>query len=301
MANAGNRTVFVGNIPYGVTEEVIEELLGRAGQVLNFRLVHDRETGKPKGYGFAEYSDADSAASAVRNLNGTELNNRQLRVDYSNDGKDNAMHETGPPSRTNGQDGGAEGQTTELPPLPPGRELAPNLSAEDAISKTLETLPVPQLLDVMSQMKGLVTADPAKATQLFSTQPQLAYAIFQALLLLKLVDPQILAAILQAPVPPPQQAIPPQAPPQQYAPPTHQGYPHMPPQYGNVPTPQNAAPYQPPPSAPPPMQQQPPAPDRNALVQQLMALPQSEIDKLPPDQRVQIMTLRSQYGGQYGR
>ena len=41
----------------------------------------DRETGKPKGYGFCEYKDQETALSAMRNLNGFELNGRALRVD----------------------------------------------------------------------------------------------------------------------------------------------------------------------------------------------------------------------------
>ena len=41
----------------------------------------DRETGKPKGYGFCEYKDQETALSAMRNLNGYELNGRALRVD----------------------------------------------------------------------------------------------------------------------------------------------------------------------------------------------------------------------------
>ena len=45
------------------------------------RLVYDRETGKPKGYGFCEYKDTETAQSAMRNLNGTEIHGRQLRVD----------------------------------------------------------------------------------------------------------------------------------------------------------------------------------------------------------------------------
>lgn len=45
------------------------------------RLVYDRDSGKPKGYGFCEYDDADTAASAIRNLNGFEMNGRSLRVD----------------------------------------------------------------------------------------------------------------------------------------------------------------------------------------------------------------------------
>lgn len=47
----------------------------------SFRLVFDRETGKPKGYGFCEYKDAETALSAMRNLNGYEIGGRTLRVD----------------------------------------------------------------------------------------------------------------------------------------------------------------------------------------------------------------------------
>lgn len=44
------------------------------------RLVYDRETGKPKGYGFCEYQDVETAQSAMRNLNNYDFNGRPLRV-----------------------------------------------------------------------------------------------------------------------------------------------------------------------------------------------------------------------------
>ncbi len=44
------------------------------------RLVYDRETGKPKGYGFCEYQDVETASSAMRNLNNHDFNGRPLRV-----------------------------------------------------------------------------------------------------------------------------------------------------------------------------------------------------------------------------
>lgn len=72
-----SRVVFVGNIPYGMalgrlpsrrrtypdfftdlSEEQIVEIFNSAGKVVNFRLVYDRETGRPKGFGFAEYPDS---------------------------------------------------------------------------------------------------------------------------------------------------------------------------------------------------------------------------------------------------
>ena len=47
----------------------------------SFRLVFDRETGKPKGFGFCEYEDQETAARAMRLLTGRELNGRVLRID----------------------------------------------------------------------------------------------------------------------------------------------------------------------------------------------------------------------------
>jgi cleavage stimulation factor subunit 2 len=51
------RSVFVGNIPYEVTEERLKDIFSAVGPVLSFKLVFDRENGKPRGYGFCEFSD----------------------------------------------------------------------------------------------------------------------------------------------------------------------------------------------------------------------------------------------------
>lgn len=48
--------------------------------IFYYRLVYDRETGKPKGYGFCEYQDLETAQSAMRNLNNYDFNGRPLRV-----------------------------------------------------------------------------------------------------------------------------------------------------------------------------------------------------------------------------
>ena len=281
----------------GVTEEVIEEYLGRVGQVLNFRLVVDKETGKPKGYGFAEYADVDAAASAARNLNGTELHGRQLRVDYANEGNKNKEDDAGKHNMSNGHDV-SSGQSGELPPLPPGRDLEPNLTAEDAISKTLSTLPPPQLLDIMGQFQALAHTEPAKAAALLQNAPAAAYAIFQALLSLNLVDGSTLTNIIQqtasVPAPAPVQAPPP---PQPNPPPMYGGYPPAPQQFGNVPTPPVQQSYQPPPSAPAPPPTIPA--DKVDLIRQLMAMPPGAIEALPPDQRNQILALRQQYAGAF--
>lgn len=279
----------------GVSEELITETLSRVGQVLNFRLVYDKDSGRPKGFGFAEFSDAEDAASAVRNLNDYELMGRKLRVDYSNDNGagDSAPANYNPPqAASNGQDAPA---SNTIPPLPPGVDVPPNLTCPDAISKTLQTLPPPQLLDILSQMKGLVTTDPAKATELLRQAPQLSFAIFQALLLLGLIDQSLLTSVVDTATipqaePQPQPAATPMPP---------QAFPGYPPQQAsrgvmNVPTPPVGNPYQQPPM---PMQQQPAQPqvplDQQALIRQVMAMTPETIASLPPNDRAQIEALRA--------
>lgn len=83
QSQANSRSVFVGNIPYEATEEQIQEIFSQVGPVVTFRLVFDRDTGKPKGYGFVEYRDSQTALSAMRNLNGYEINGRALRVYFA--------------------------------------------------------------------------------------------------------------------------------------------------------------------------------------------------------------------------
>lgn len=75
--------MIVGNIPYDTSEEKLKDIFSEVGPVLSFRLVYDRDTGKPKGYGFCEYQDEETALSAMRNLNGYDINGRALRVDYA--------------------------------------------------------------------------------------------------------------------------------------------------------------------------------------------------------------------------
>jgi len=51
-----SKVVFVGNVPYNMGEEQLIEVFKSVGQVVGFRLVFDRDTGKPKGYGFCEFA-----------------------------------------------------------------------------------------------------------------------------------------------------------------------------------------------------------------------------------------------------
>ncbi|KAM3413952.1 hypothetical protein BST61_g10621 [Cercospora zeina] len=313
----GGRVVFIGNIPYGISEEQIMEIFGRVGQVVGFRLVFDKETQQPKGFGFLEYTDTDAAASAVRNLDGTNNSNQNQNQD---------SNRAAPPFNTNGQPP-PRPDPSALPPLPPGMELPPGVTAFDAISQNMRAYPTPNLIDFISQLKVLCTSNPGQANALFTQAPQLAYASFQAMLLLDLVDAnqvhQLLAHFPHAaqPAPPtqPTPSMPPQGMPPGYpAQPQYQvgyppqGQPPMPPmpqgyppgygaQSGYAPTPPQQPAYQPPPQhAPAPQPAAPAGGDENpqALLNKLFAMSRDDIMQSFPDPgtRQQIFNLLAQYG-----
>jgi cleavage stimulation factor subunit 2 len=81
---AEKHDVFVGNVTFNTTEEQLQEIFSFVGPIKNIRILTDQNTGRPKGFAFIEYSDANTALAAIRHLDGHELNNRKLRVSYSN-------------------------------------------------------------------------------------------------------------------------------------------------------------------------------------------------------------------------
>jgi cleavage stimulation factor subunit 2 len=75
--------VFVGNIPYEATEDELKAIFSRVGPVVSLRLMYDKETKQPKGFGFIEYRDIETAYSCMRNLNDVEYGGRPMRVDWA--------------------------------------------------------------------------------------------------------------------------------------------------------------------------------------------------------------------------
>jgi len=71
--------IYVGNLPFSATESEIRDLFGQYGTVESVSVVTDRDTGRPRGFGFVEMSRAD-ASRAIQNLNGKALGGRPLRV-----------------------------------------------------------------------------------------------------------------------------------------------------------------------------------------------------------------------------
>ncbi|MBC8423251.1 RNA-binding protein [bacterium] len=82
MPAKGEKTVkklYVGNLPFTATEDEIKELFGQHGTVNSVALIMDRETGRPRGFGFVEMDD-DAVANVIQALDGKELDGRALKV-----------------------------------------------------------------------------------------------------------------------------------------------------------------------------------------------------------------------------
>jgi cold-inducible RNA-binding protein len=73
------KKIYVGNLPWSADEAGLRDLFSSVGEVLSAAVVSDRETGRSRGFGFIEMDDSD-ADKAISELNGREMDGRQLRI-----------------------------------------------------------------------------------------------------------------------------------------------------------------------------------------------------------------------------
>jgi cold-inducible RNA-binding protein len=72
--------LFVGNLPFGTTQEDLEALFGESGAVTSVNVITDRFSGKSRGFGFVEMENQEEAQAAIERLNGSDLQGRPLTV-----------------------------------------------------------------------------------------------------------------------------------------------------------------------------------------------------------------------------
>jgi RNA recognition motif-containing protein len=94
--------IYVGNLPFSATESEIRDLFAQHGTVESVALPTDRETGRPRGFGFVEMPQAD-AQKAMQALNGFNMGGRPLRV---NEAQDRPRTGGGRPGGGGGRSGG---------------------------------------------------------------------------------------------------------------------------------------------------------------------------------------------------
>ncbi|KAL0301300.1 UNVERIFIED_CONTAM: Cleavage stimulating factor 64 [Sesamum radiatum] len=227
LTNEKRFLYIVGNIPYDATEEQLIQICEEVGPVVSFRLVIDRETGKPKGYGFCEYKDEETALSARRNLQGYEINGRQLRVDFAENDKNadrNREQVRGGPgifpnADASRQFGGPAllGHPSLHQPIGDSVAMAAatvmagalgsaqtastssqiglqrqSLLGTDPLTRHLAKMSRSQLIEIVSEIKAMATQNKEQARQLLLAIPTLPKALFQAQIMLGMVPQQML-------------------------------------------------------------------------------------------------------------
>ena len=78
------KKLYIGNLPFTATEDKLRRRFGQHGTVHSVALINDRETGRPRGFGFIEMDD-DAISGVIQALDGKELGGRALRVNQAED------------------------------------------------------------------------------------------------------------------------------------------------------------------------------------------------------------------------
>jgi len=79
LQNMSNK-LYVGNLPFEVVEQDLQELFAAHGDVVSAKVITDRETGRPRGFGFVEMARSEDAQKAIASLDGREFKGRNLKV-----------------------------------------------------------------------------------------------------------------------------------------------------------------------------------------------------------------------------
>jgi nucleolin len=77
--------LYVGNISWGMNEDSLNEAFSSFGEVKSVKIITDRDTGRSKGFGFVEMSNADEAQTVISNLDGKDMDGRPLKVNVAQD------------------------------------------------------------------------------------------------------------------------------------------------------------------------------------------------------------------------
>ncbi|XWS47927.1 hypothetical protein CRYUN_Cryun13aG0028100 [Craigia yunnanensis] len=83
MSNSPSSKLFVGGISYQTDDQSLKEAFSKYGEVIEARVIVDRETGRSRGFGFITYTSTEDASSAIQALDGQDLHGRQVRVNYA--------------------------------------------------------------------------------------------------------------------------------------------------------------------------------------------------------------------------
>ncbi|XP_010450153.1 PREDICTED: glycine-rich RNA-binding protein 2, mitochondrial-like [Camelina sativa] len=77
--------LFVGGLSWGTDDQSLRDAFAHFGEVVDAKVIVDRETGRSRGFGFVNFSDESAASAAISEMDGKDLNGRNIRVNPAND------------------------------------------------------------------------------------------------------------------------------------------------------------------------------------------------------------------------
>lgn len=101
-----NTNLYVGNLPYNVSEQDLVDLFGQAGEVVSAQVISDRETGRSRGFAFVKMATSEEAQSAIEQFNEHEFMGRRLLVNEARPRAENGGGSGSGPRRSGGGGGG---------------------------------------------------------------------------------------------------------------------------------------------------------------------------------------------------
>jgi RNA recognition motif-containing protein len=94
-----SKKLFVGGLSWGTTDDGLHGAFSQFGEIVEAKVITDRETGRSRGFGFVTFANDDGATKAIAEMDGTELDGRTIKVNEAED----------KPARTGGGGGGGRG------------------------------------------------------------------------------------------------------------------------------------------------------------------------------------------------
>mmetsp|Transcript_23043 Transcript_23043/g.35637 ORF Transcript_23043/g.35637 Transcript_23043/m.35637 type:complete len:145 (-) Transcript_23043:328-762(-) len=134
----GHSSVFLGNIAYDCDDDDMRRILRTAGPFRDIKLILS-EDNKPKGFGFCTYNDPDTASSALRNLNKSNIKNRELKVSFGKEENSTNIKPLDIRERDQGEIIKSIGTTTlkDVGSFGPTEPLNPHTSTVDEMMRSL--------------------------------------------------------------------------------------------------------------------------------------------------------------------
>ncbi|KAJ2718685.1 Cleavage stimulation factor subunit 2 [Coemansia sp. Benny D115] len=156
--------VFLGNVAYGTTEEQLRKMLELAGPVVDIRLVFDSQTNRAKGYGFCQFADTSIAASAIKNLNDTLVDGRNIKIGYADRKR---------VKRYLGTDGTNLGD--------PRGDAATRSIDMDTVDQLVGSLDPASRWELVAQFRAFAEVNPGKAKTELMKNPGMAWSILKSM------------------------------------------------------------------------------------------------------------------------